>query len=54
MPASLLDSQLATLEAPDTDEPALRLDAGTPPESLVQQIRAHLNLSPETVRNDRP
>lgn len=37
MPASLLDSQLATLERPGTDEPALRLEASEPPAALVQR-----------------
>lgn len=34
MPASLLDSQLATLERPDSDEAILALDAATSPERL--------------------
>lgn len=37
MPASLLDSQLATLERPGTDEPALRLEASEPPATLAQR-----------------
>lgn len=40
MPASLLDSQLATLERPGTDEPALRLDARRPPDVLAEEVRA--------------
>lgn len=39
MPASLLDSQLATLERPAPDERALRLDIDQPLGSLVQQAR---------------
>ncbi|USI74565.1 gluconokinase [Sphingomonas morindae] len=35
MPKSLLDSQLATLERPDADEPALVLDSTRPPEALA-------------------
>lgn len=35
MPASLLDSQLATLEAPDPDEHAIELDVSAPPGDLV-------------------
>jgi gluconokinase len=35
MPASLLASQLATLEPPQPDEDALRLDIGRAPEALV-------------------
>jgi gluconokinase len=42
MPASLLDSQLATLEAPGPDERAITLDAGTPPATLVQLALAQL------------
>jgi gluconokinase len=36
MPASLLDSQLATLERPEADEAAFTLDAALPPERLCQ------------------
>ncbi len=46
MPASLLDSQLATLEAPQDDERAITLDAGTPTETLVQRALAQLQRSP--------
>lgn len=35
MPASLLDSQLATLERPDSDEPATTLPADETPERLT-------------------
>ena len=42
MPASLLESQLATLEAPGTDERAITLDAGASLESLVQSALAQL------------
>lgn len=42
MPASLLDSQLATLEPPAPDERAITLDAGAPTESLVQRALAQL------------
>lgn len=42
MPASLLDSQLATLEVPGTDERAITLDAGASLESLVQSALAQL------------
>jgi gluconokinase len=41
MPASLFDSQLATLEPPPADE-ALQLDVAEPPEVLVQRICAWL------------
>ncbi|PZR34344.1 MAG: gluconokinase [Caulobacter segnis] len=39
MPASLLDSQLATLERPEPDEAIFTLDAGLPPERLSQITR---------------
>lgn len=35
MPASLLDSQLATLERPEPDEPIVTLDVSLTPEELV-------------------
>ena len=38
MPASLLDSQLATLEKPQTDELALALDSTLPPELLADRV----------------
>ncbi|MFF2620390.1 gluconokinase [Oerskovia jenensis] len=40
MPASLLPSQLATLEPLADDEDGITLDVGTPPEELVEQILA--------------
>jgi gluconokinase len=42
MPASLLDSQLAALEPPATDERALTVDADANPRRTVEQIRAQL------------
>lgn len=40
MPLALLDSQLATLEPPARDEPALRVDAnGTVEETIAQALR---------------
>ena len=42
MPASLLDSQLATLEAPGPDERAIVLDVETPIDTLVQRALAQL------------
>ena len=42
MPASLLESQLAALEAPDADERTITLDAGASAESLVQSALAQL------------
>ncbi|MDR6623339.1 gluconokinase [Sinomonas atrocyanea] len=38
MPASLLESQLATLEPLDPDEPGFRVDAATPVGDLVRAI----------------
>ena len=46
MPASLLDSQLATLEAPGPDERAIVLDADTPIDTLVQRALAALQETP--------
>ncbi len=42
MPASLLDSQLATLERPDADEAVFTLDAAEPPERLCDIAQAWL------------
>lgn len=42
MPASLLDSQLATLEHPGADEAVFRLDAASPPERLCEIAQAWL------------
>lgn len=42
MPASLLDSQLATLERPDADEAVFTLDAAAPPERLCEIAQAWL------------
>jgi carbohydrate kinase (thermoresistant glucokinase family) len=46
MPASLLDSQLATLETPDPDERAVTLDAGAPTDTLVQSALTLLQAPP--------
>ena len=43
MPASLLASQLATLEAPAANEPARRFDAALPPEQIAAQAAAWLD-----------
>jgi gluconokinase len=42
MPPSLLDSQLATLEPPWPEEPALTLDVALPPEGLTDRALAWL------------
>jgi gluconokinase len=38
MPASLLESQFATLEEPAPDEPAITLETGAPASDLVSQV----------------
>ena len=43
MPASLLDSQLATLERPGADEAVFTLDAAAPPEQLCDLAQAWLD-----------
>lgn len=48
MPASLLDSQLQTLEPPQDDEAAIRLDAAQPVATLVAQALAQLASSAPT------
>jgi gluconokinase/shikimate kinase len=42
MPPSLLDSQLADLEEPGPDEPAMRFDTGPPPAVIAQEITDRL------------
>ncbi|UPH71634.1 gluconokinase [Abyssibius alkaniclasticus] len=44
MPARLLDSQLATLEPPATDERAIRVDIALPPEAQLAEVLAALGL----------
>jgi gluconokinase len=44
MPASLLDSQLETLEPPAASEPAIDVDAGTDPQLVVDRILRVLGL----------
>jgi len=43
MPARLLESQLATLEEPESDEHALTVDVDSPPEQLAARLAAELN-----------
>ncbi len=45
MPASLLDSQLATLERPAADENALILDASRTPDALATEVLAWLGIT---------
>ena len=42
MPASLLESQFAALQAPEPDEQALSLSVQQPPAELIQRIEQHL------------
>lgn len=46
MPASLLDSQFATLEEPGTDEPAIAVDVDQTLDMVVDDIVARLDLLP--------
>ena len=45
MPSSLLDSQFADLEEPTSDEPAIRVDIGPPPDVIAQGILEKLGVS---------
>jgi hypothetical protein len=45
MPASLLDSQLDTLEAPTETEPAIRVDAGPDATLVVDRLLRDLGLT---------
>jgi gluconate kinase len=44
MPASLLQSQLAILESPQSDELALTLDVLSTPENQCKQVISYLNM----------
>jgi carbohydrate kinase (thermoresistant glucokinase family) len=44
MPASLLDSQFATLEEPGPDEPAVAVDVSGDPESIAAEVIRRLGL----------
>ncbi len=50
MPASLLDSQMSTLEAPGLDENALIVDVGRRPAAEVADILRRLQLVPTSPR----
>jgi gluconokinase len=55
MPASLLDSQLATLEPPTADERAIIVDGGEPTQSQVARVRALLaSRSDHATKEGRP
>jgi gluconokinase len=43
MPVTLLDSQLATLELPDPDEPAIVLSSQLTLQEMLRRIHEHLN-----------
>ncbi|HEY2644259.1 MAG TPA: gluconokinase [Galbitalea sp.] len=45
MPPSLLDSQLATLEEPAPDEPAITVDGGADVDTVVDRILVDLDLA---------
>ena len=45
MPASLLDSQLATLERPTPDENALAVSIAPPAESIAETVLKELGLA---------
>lgn len=47
MPASLLDSQLATLEEPAADEDAIAVDVSLPPDEIVRLVTDRLRRSEE-------
>lgn len=47
MPASLLDTQIATLEPPGPDENVLVVDVGRPPAQLAAEVIERLGLRPE-------
>ena len=42
MPAALLDSQFSALEEPESEESAVVVDIGPPPEIIAEAIRRHL------------
>ena len=52
MPASLLDSQLATLEPPGADERPIALDVTPPPEALAGAVIAALSATQDVRRPD--
>ena len=53
MPSSLLDSQFADLEEPQPDEPHIRVDIGSPPSVIAENIWRELGLGP-SILGDRP
>jgi gluconokinase len=53
MPASLVESQFSDLEAPASDEPAIRMDAALPPEIIANQVLGELGLNRPRRGTDR-
>ena len=57
MPPALLDSQLATLEPPDSDENVLEVKlGGTPDEEVavvLHVLKGRIGSQPESVRGDQ-
>jgi len=53
MPPGLLDSQLATLQVPEADETAIRLDIAEPPDAIVERAFAFLNLPLSSSQTDK-
>jgi carbohydrate kinase (thermoresistant glucokinase family) len=45
MPASMLESQLATLEDPEPDEPSIRVSIEQSPDRIADQVVTELDLS---------
>jgi gluconokinase len=50
MPADLLASQLATVEEPTPDEPAIRVQASRPAEAMVEEVLAQLSTCGDVCR----
>ncbi len=53
MPASLLDSQLATLELPAADERIIVVDGGAPTAAQLARVRAALAATPNATRETK-
>jgi gluconokinase len=51
MPSTLLESQLATLEEPEADEPFIAVDINGHPESIVDQILVQLEEKARQLNN---
>jgi carbohydrate kinase (thermoresistant glucokinase family) len=54
MPASLLDSQLGTLEPPLPPEPAIQVDGAADPQLVVDRILRELGLKPKPFETSTP